>query len=85
MGRRQLADYSNPFLSQLVGECFGQKGRPGPQGPNRESGPLLDLEGDPITIWPFLKGKKGPWVQLKPKHPSYGGPDGNFKGGKFSS
>ena len=49
-------DHSNPFLSQLVGECFGQKGGSGPQGPNKELGPLINPMGDPITFRLFLKG-----------------------------
>ena len=58
-GRRHgWADHSNPYSSQVVGGSFGQKGGLGPQGPNRELGPLQDPKGDPITLRPFLKGKK---------------------------
>ena len=80
-----MADHSNPFSGQLVGGCFGQKGGPGPQGPNRELGPLLDPEEDPITIRLFLKGKKGLGFSPSPNTHPMEGPTEISKVGDFQA
>ena len=78
-------DHSNPFSSQVVGGSFGQKGGLGPQGPNRELGPLFDPEGNPITIRPFLKGKKGFGFSPSPNTHSMEGPSVISKVGGFQT
>ena len=85
VGRRDgWANHSNPHLGRVVGGSFGQKGGFGPQRLNRVLGPLHNPEGDPFTLRPFLKGKKGFGSNLGPSL-CYEGFVDNPEGGRDSN